>query len=105
MKLIDKDALIAKIKKRQSEHDKRKYDYASFDHFWASVEDGKILFLIDTLEVKEVNLENIATVEWDNYIRKIDGEPDAAYMLIKRNEYIELAKHFFELGLKAQKKE
>lgn len=58
---------------------------------------------INALEVKEVGLENIAAVGWDDYVRKIGGEPDTAYMLIKRNEYIEIAKCFFELGLKAQK--
>ena len=51
---IPKDALVTEIKKRQKEHDEKKYDYASSDHFWASVEDGKILSLIDTLEVKEI---------------------------------------------------
>lgn len=54
---IDKAALVAEIKKRQKEHDEKKYDYASSDHFWASVEDGKILSFIDTLEVKEVDLK------------------------------------------------
>lgn len=63
-----------------------------------------VLSLIDTLEVKEVDLENIAAVEWDNYIRKINGEPDNAYMLINRNSYIWLAKHFFELGMQSAQK-
>lgn len=62
---ILKSTLIAEIKRRQSEHDEKKYDYASSDHFWASVEDGKILSLIDTLEVKEVDLEKESLIRKD----------------------------------------
>ena len=62
----------------------------------------QLLEHLNTLEVKEVDLENIAATEWNDYIRKIDGESNNAYMLIERNQYINLAKHFFELGLKAK---
>ena len=50
---IDKSALVAEIERRKREHDEKKYDWASSDHFWASVEDGKILSFIDTFEVKD----------------------------------------------------
>jgi len=69
------------------------------------VELAKDMRYKENLEVKEVDLENIAAAEWDDYVKKIDGEPKNAYMLIERNEYINLAKHFFEFGLKAQKGE
>ena len=36
-----------------------------------------------------------------NYVDP-NGEPDNAYILIKREDYITLAKHFFELGLQAR---
>ena len=62
----------------------------------------RIISFLDTLEVKEVDWENIAATEWNDYIRKIDGESNNAYMLIERNQYINLAKHFFELGLRVE---
>ena len=65
----------------------------------------EIKYFLNTLELKEMDLENIAAVEWDNSIRKINGDPDNAYFLINRNDYIELTKHLFKLILKAQKGE
>ena len=96
MEYIPKSALVAEITKRKK---RNVLNEGAFE------EDIDILSFINTLEVKEVDLENIAAVEWDNYIRKIDGEPDNAYMLIERSQYINLVKHFFELGLQAQKGE
>ena len=53
--------------------------------------------LLDTLEVKEVDLEK----EYDNEFFK-----DPVFgKLVNRNAGISIAKHFFELGLKAQKGE
>jgi len=49
--------------------------------------------------VKEEDLENVAAAEWDEYLRKINGEPDTAYLLLHKDDYIELAKHFFGLEL------
>ena len=59
---------------------------------------------IEAKEIKEVDIENAVITEWDDYIKKIDGEANYAYMLIKRQDYISLAKHFYELGL-TQKRE
>lgn len=58
--LIDKDALVAEIERRQSEHNEKKYDYASTDHFWRAIEDKDILSFINTLEVKEVQEEPVS---------------------------------------------
>ena len=95
MKLIDKAVLVAEIKGRQSEHDEKKYDYASSDHFWASVEDGEILSLIDSLEVKEVDLEKEVD-DWYNTKASKEFE-NVLYSDIEN-----CAKHLFELGLQAQ---
>ena len=68
----------------------------------------ELLSFLNTLEVKEmkeVDVENAAITEWDDYIKKIDGEPNYAYMLIKKEDYISLAKHFYELDLKARKED
>ena len=98
MKLIDKDALVAEIERLDAlYHTSKSLDGDLFIQ-------GLYCFL-DTLEMKETDIENTAIIEWNDYIKKIDGESDYAYMLIKREDYIALAKHFLELGLKAQKGE
>ena len=91
MKLIDKDAVVAEIERLITPENGYSMD--------------KLLDFIDSLEVKETDIENAAIIEWNDYIKKIDGESDYAYMLIKREDYIALAKHFLELGLKAQEGE
>ena len=49
--LIDKDALIAEIEKRRDKNARNKLNLA------ASFEDNYLLSFLDTLEVKEVDLE------------------------------------------------
>ena len=94
---IDKDALVAEIERRIKET-KEKWELPN--HLVTATGQGilmgynNILSLLETLEVKEVNLEKdvdaiLETNDW-NY-DKID--------------FYEFAKHFFELGLKAQKGE
>ena len=99
--LIDGDALLAEINKRIMN---APINYIGHQRVWAY---NDVKDILSTLEVKvtEVDLENIVATEWDDYIRKIDGEPNNAYMLIERNQYINLAKHFFELGLRTKKQE
>ena len=104
MKLVDKSAVLSEINRRIAEYKDMKIDSSYYDGMIASLEFFRDEF-INTIEVKEVDLEDVAAVEWDDYVRKIDGEPNTAYMLLERENYIALAKHFFELGLKAQKGE
>ena len=107
MKLIDKDALVAEIKEKIMQ-----YEVAFNDPSFASCEacliaKGKyrklldILQYINTLEVKEENLEK----EFESFLDNIEGVP----RMWHSDEQIEwakdIAKHFFELGLKAQKGE
>ena len=81
--LIDKSTLVAEIKRRMNYwHFKSGLIRASY----AEEEDREILSFLDTLEVKEVDLEK----EWKEFLK--DGDVG----------FKEIAKHFFELGLKAQ---
>ena len=88
--LIDKDALVAEIEKIR----------AKWFGINSNFSDGqkvaltKVLSLIDTLEVKEVDLEKEIEV-WEDSFKHCPASM----------EYKETAKHFFELGLKTQKGE
>ena len=124
MKLIDKDALVAEINRILSAFENSD---APVDRLRASTLIGLLSFLdtlevievgvdfgdpkgdksakciIDTktLEVKEVDFEK----EFNRFLNEVEGVP----RMWHSDEQIEwakdLAKHFFELGLKAQNKE
>ena len=87
MKLIDKDALVAKLEKRREKNSRNKLNLV------AAFEDNYLLSFLDTLEVKEKDLEKEVTL-WANAIPEI-----------RLDDVQRLAKHFFELGLKAKKGE
>lgn len=87
MKLIDKYTLVAEIKKRIN-FNKTLNSHSRLDECKA------ILSFIDTLEVKEVYLDKLLTGFMGRYAYENGGEYPSA---------IDIAKHFFELGLKAQK--
>ena len=93
---IDKSALVAEIEKRFDE-----YSSSILRHYDACTEAkaselGKILVILNTLEVKEVDLEK----ELNDYGYHYDY-----VSLADRKELVDFAKHFFELGLKTQKGE
>ena len=83
MELIDKDALVAEIEKLVNNHDKA-LDYE------AALED--VRNSIDTLEVKEVDLEEEIKLNYN----PVDG--------LEFEEYKRIAKYYFELGLKVAQK-
>ena len=96
--LIEKSAVVAEIEKlilngklkcQQSQENNDQVSYIAWSEHIATC--GKILSFINTLEVKEVDFEKI----WKEYF-KYRG--DVATVNVKH-----LAKHFFELGLNAQK--
>ena len=107
MKLIDKDAVVTEI---ESLLDKGKY-HEEYDCAYRDGNNGALYALkghINTLEVKEVDLDKAI----DDYIYTHDGRKRLALELDWKycnltlkggNEIIKFAKHFFELGLKAQK--
>ena len=96
MELIDKSAVIAKINLLQ---DSTMDEDDNFCTAQAQAEYDILCVLeeyLDTLEVKEVDLE-----------KELDFVKDAYYYFTsdERNSMKKVAKHFFELGLKVQKEE
>ena len=86
--LIDKAAVVAEIENRIKETESTQ---PKFDQFWAgqiSAFKG-VLKIIDTLEVKEVDLEKEINEHWGEWAKE-DGFHS-----------IDFAKHFFELGLRS----
>jgi hypothetical protein len=93
MKLIDKDVLTEKLWERRIKH----REFGGSPHSEYGHEDDEILSLIDTLEVKEVDLEE----EIDNYLQPLAAwEIQEAPFTSMEN----IAKHFFELGIKVAQK-
>ena len=90
---INKSALVAVIKKRIKTLDeilsKRPISWPTLEKLIE--ENKKVLSFLNTLEVKEVDLEK----ECAKYFEEND--------LCVHDDYIKFARHFFELGLKTQK--
>ena len=97
MKLIDKDALVAEIERRTKEH---------HSGYLVCLKD--ILSFINTLEVKEVDLEEEMDKEW-NKCEPTDEGMGLEIASIEHEQFDNIVKHFFELGMtvsnKAQKGE
>mgnify|MGYP006908816109 CR=1 FL=1 len=95
---IDKSALVAEIEERIAEYKDMKIDSSYYEGMVASLEFFRDEF-INTLEVKEVDLD-------DYYHKFLDKEWFNATHVRTMSEMMAFtAKHFFELGLKAQKEE
>ena len=100
MKLIDKDKVEAEIEKRRSKNARNKLNIA------AAFEDNYLLSFLDTLEVKVVDLEKHLKEDIENVLFDLDGvavKGATSYLTVE--DVKDIAKHFFELGLKAQKGE
>ena len=104
MKLIDKDAILAEI---ESLLDKGKY-HEEYDCAYRDGNNGALYALkgkLDTLEVKEVDLDfQMFAKEMDTVLILPSSETKNTEEEPLNWEYA-IAKHFFELGLKAQKGE
>ena len=109
MELIDKDALVAEIERQQ-----RRCDilYQSNDvelRKTAAIQNGVycyILSFLNTLEVKEVDLEKVIEEYFKGWTDDYDnGGAACHYQYVQVQDCKAIAKHFFELGLKAQKVE
>lgn len=98
MELIDKAAVVAEIKKRINYYQTRNQKWGIAGYAGRVAEGEEILDYINTLEVKEVNLEK----EFNNLLDNLEGVPRMHHS----DEQIEwgrdIAKHFFELGIKVQ---
>ena len=109
MKLIDKDALVAEIEKLLAFYSKEIED--NKEDPWAmdiAKRDllQEILSFLDTLEVKDVDLEKHLKEDIEDVLFDLNGVAvkGATYYLTVE-DVKDIAKHFFELGLKAQKGE
>ena len=96
---IDKAVIKAELEKRLKHNDARaELDRSAF-MAGREKEDEDILTFLDTLEVKEVEEPS------NDLEEEIDRELDENWYgeYINLDKFRESAKHFFELGLKAQK--
>ena len=98
MKLIDKDKIAAEIEKRR-----RDWRYgSSIEAKFKREECDDILSFLDTLETKEVDLEE-ELERLDRILYDLDGvaiKGATCYLTVEDVKYI--AKRFYELGLKAK---
>lgn len=97
MKLIDKDALVAEIERLEKKNNESEnvYDFGT-EHALKS-----ILFFLDTLKVKVVDLEKeLQSWRHNHFHGKRDREANGEYL--ERVSQLDIAKHFYELGLKVQ---
>lgn len=91
-KYIDKDALVAEIRKRLLPVIRDKH-YNEWEKGQNS-ERIAILDIIDTLEVKEVDFEKEISFQWSKFC--LNGKD--------KNSFVKVAKHFFELGMQVSNK-
>lgn len=94
---IDKSALVAEIEKRIEEYKSMKIDSSYYDGMIASLEFLRDEF-IDTLEVKEVDLDReLSYKDYKSFFKKYPNLSDDWGF----EEAWTFAQYFFELGLKA----
>ena len=103
---IDKDAVVAEIENRIKELQKshkeneEKLDFIQKTSILLCIDECKvILSLINTLEVKEVDLEKEVDAWRHNHFHG-RRDKNAAGEYLERISQLELAKHFFEFGIK-----
>ena len=102
MKLIDKDAVLAEIKELSSAI-KIQLDYKKGDAFWIA---QKLLLerlkgKINSLKVKEVDLEKELTEWHKKHFSKKDTFNGKSGFYLTNSSQLDIAKHFFELGVNA----
>ena len=103
MKLIDKDALVAEIERRVTEGEEVAKEFPSSAIMGLIQAYKNTLSYIDTLEVEEVDMDKTFNDEYSKFSNDTDAM-DYAFP-IDIADFKDFAKHFFELGLRAQKGE
>lgn len=106
MKLIDKSALVAEIERRRDAALMRQQNLEAIGQETVSnemvaFELDRIISFINTLEVKEVDLEKEIAFQWEG----CDCDDINLYAKVSSEQFKAIAKHFFELGLKVIKGE
>ena len=98
MKLIEKDALLAEIDRRIKVLQKNPYEnHKTICHL------DSLKQSIDTLEVKEVDLEKHLKEDIEDVFFDLNGVAvKGATHYLTVEDVKDIAKHFYELGLKAQ---
>ena len=91
MKLIDKDEVAAEIERRKQTWQHQDQQYVN----WGKDVCDYFLGFLDTLEVKEVDLEKEIELVKGDY-----EQVDVAW----NNDFDFIARHFFELGMQQSKK-
>lgn len=111
MKLIDKDAVLAEIEKLMYGFNLEADIASTGECFNEELADAKyqlcklILSFINALEVKEVDLEK-ELIKWHKEHFKKDGTfIGMSGFYLTNNSQMDIAKHFFELGVRVQKEE
>ena len=106
--LIDKDALVAEIERlrKNAWESFQKGNSTENQYYLRNGVIMDILSFIDTLEVKDVDLEKHLKEDIEDVLFDLNGVAvkGATYYLTVE-DVKDIAKHFFELGLKAQKGE
>ncbi len=101
MKLIDKDKVVEKIKKRINETESMQ---SMVDPFWEGQISAfdSVLKILDTIETEEVDLKKEI---YDAEKRFGDIDEMGGYrILIFDDEFRDILQHFFELGIKSKVK-
>lgn len=91
--LIDKSDIVAELERKRN-HEVQWMQRQGYTDYNMGLRDAyvDILSYIESLEVKEVDLKK----EYDDFQDLVIAK------LVNRNAGLVIAKHFFELGLKAQ---
>lgn len=100
---IDKSALVAEIKRIEYETN---YEPFTDEVLGKRCVCRSLLSFINTLEVKEVDLEKEIEEYFEGWTDDYDnGGAACHYQYVQVNDCKAIAKHFFKLGVKAQKGE
>lgn len=107
MKLIDKDVVVAEIEKEvKNIYAGREYVGIHYDEECMVRGLQKAEDIIDTLEVKKVDLEKYLKEDIEDVFFDLDGVAiKGATHYLTVEDVKDIAKHFFELGIKAWKGE
>ena len=105
---IPKSALVAEIesKKKYAQTLGNNAINSSMQQFYDGMKQGcvDILSFLDTLEVKGVDLDEEVRKWQQKHFEGIGYVLDGSGGWIGKESLLDVAKHFFELGLKAKKK-
>ena len=103
--LIDKDALVAEIEKRIKTNKECMLGLRNLGYYQGKVDAlNDTISFINTLEVKEVDLDKYLKEDIEDMFFDLDGVAvKGATHYLTVEDIKDIAKHFFELGLKAKK--